>query len=307
MESSTWSSSFPGLEGASNPDEFIMQQSLIFSDTLKDLKNVRKQLYSAADYYEISYNKVDEQKQIVLETLKNYLIHALISTVDHLGSVAYKVNTFFDEKVEEISNIELHLSCLEQRVKTCQEYTNQGGLLQQSLMIYTPKYHKSYIFSEGNMDAVDGGRSKHHSRTTVGYNLEQFKQVPQATIKRAPSPSRREWNFKLPSPKFSLRQGTFAFAKISDNKQPEKRAASSQRFPLLRTRSILKRPTSPNHSTERQQYPTQTQRSVSWSRTVHAERERMSDIQLYSSKSRRLFQALLSVRKSREDDRTGKN
>ncbi|KAJ4850794.1 Protein abil3 [Turnera subulata] len=100
---------------ASNYDEISMQQSLLFSDSLKDLKNLRTQLYSAAEYFELSYTN-DDQKQIVVETLKDYAIKALVNTVDHLGSVTYKVNDLLDEKVDEVSGTELRVSCIEQRV-----------------------------------------------------------------------------------------------------------------------------------------------------------------------------------------------
>lgn len=50
----------------------------------------------------------------VVETLKDYASKALISTVDHLGSVAYKVDSFLDEKVNEMSDKRLQFSCLEQ-------------------------------------------------------------------------------------------------------------------------------------------------------------------------------------------------
>ncbi|KAF5731266.1 protein ABIL2 [Tripterygium wilfordii] len=138
--------SFP--REASNYDEVSMQQSLLFADSLKDLKNLRTQLYSAAEYFELSYNN-DDQKQMVVETLKDYAIKALVNTVDHLGSVTYKVNDLLDEKVDEVSGTELRVSCIEQRLRTCQEYIDHEGLSQQSLVINTPKYHKRYILPVG--------------------------------------------------------------------------------------------------------------------------------------------------------------
>lgn len=48
------------------------------------------------------------------DTLKDYAIKALVNTVDHLGSVAFKLNNFLDEKMGENSGMELRLSCLEQ-------------------------------------------------------------------------------------------------------------------------------------------------------------------------------------------------
>lgn len=50
----------------------------------------------------------------VVETLKDYAIKALVNTVDHLGSVTYKVNDLLDEKVNEVSGTELRVSCIEQ-------------------------------------------------------------------------------------------------------------------------------------------------------------------------------------------------
>jgi hypothetical protein len=51
---------------------------------------------------------------VLVETLKDYAIKAFVNTVDHLGSVAYKVNGFLDEKICELSRTELRFSCIEQ-------------------------------------------------------------------------------------------------------------------------------------------------------------------------------------------------
>jgi hypothetical protein len=50
----------------------------------------------------------------VVETLKDYAIKALVSNVDHLGSVAYKVNKFLDQEIGEVSEMELRFFCTEQ-------------------------------------------------------------------------------------------------------------------------------------------------------------------------------------------------
>lgn len=46
--------------------------------------------------------------------MKDYAIKALVNTVDHLGSVSYKVNDILEEKVDEVSGTELRVSCIEQ-------------------------------------------------------------------------------------------------------------------------------------------------------------------------------------------------
>lgn len=50
----------------------------------------------------------------MVNTLKDYAIKAVVNTVDHLGSVSYKVGDFLDEKVDEVSGTELRVSCIEQ-------------------------------------------------------------------------------------------------------------------------------------------------------------------------------------------------
>lgn len=50
----------------------------------------------------------------VIDTLKDYATKAIVNTVDHLGSVTYKVNDFLDENIDEVSGTELHVSCIEQ-------------------------------------------------------------------------------------------------------------------------------------------------------------------------------------------------
>lgn len=37
-----------------------------------------------------------------------------MNTVDHLGSITYKVNDFIDERVDEVAETELRVSCIEQ-------------------------------------------------------------------------------------------------------------------------------------------------------------------------------------------------
>ncbi|KAG5539492.1 hypothetical protein RHGRI_019890 [Rhododendron griersonianum] len=102
----TLSCSITAPEEASTFDELLMRHTLTFADNLKELKNLSTQLYSAAEHFERSYSRED-RKQLVVETAKEYVNNAIVNTVDHLGSVAYKVTNFLDEKVDEFSGTEL--------------------------------------------------------------------------------------------------------------------------------------------------------------------------------------------------------
>ncbi|KAJ6388486.1 hypothetical protein OIU77_026953 [Salix suchowensis] len=303
MDSKTSSSTVNGPQEPSNHDELFMKQSLLFSDTLEDLKNLRKQLYSAADYFELAYYKED-QKQIAVETLKDYAIKALVSTVDHLGSVADNTNRYLDQKIGEVSEMGLRFFCIEQRLEACQEYINHGGLSQQSVVIKTPKHHKRYIFpaDEESMDAYSRTKSNYHSRSpSTEQNLLELKNAVHATIKGAPS-SIRGRHSKSQFPRLYSRQGTFTITRTSNNSKPERRSSSPHHFPLIRSGSLLKGPVSSNYTDARtrRRYPSEPRRSVSLS--TYSERDMAKDSeQQNSGKSKRLFKALLSMRKSRKE------
>ncbi|XVE73781.1 hypothetical protein DITRI_Ditri11bG0145900 [Diplodiscus trichospermus] len=125
-------------------DELSMERSKSFVKALQELKNLRPQLYSAAEYCEKSYLH-SELKQMVLDNLKDYAVRALVNAVDHLGTVAYKLTDLLEQQTSEVSNMELKVSCLYQQLLMCQTYTNKEGLRQQQLLAFIPRHHKHYI------------------------------------------------------------------------------------------------------------------------------------------------------------------
>ncbi|XP_062156949.1 protein ABIL1 [Alnus glutinosa] len=125
-------------------DEVSMERSKSFVKALQELKNLRPQLYSAAEYCEKSYLH-SEQKQMVLDNLKDYAVRALVNAVDHLGTVAYKLTDLLEQQTLEVSTMELRISCLNQQLLTCQTYTKREGLRQQQLLAFIPRHHKHYI------------------------------------------------------------------------------------------------------------------------------------------------------------------
>ncbi|GLU00757.1 hypothetical protein SLE2022_181020 [Rubroshorea leprosula] len=125
-------------------DEVSMERSMNFIKALQELKNLRPQLYSAAKYCEKSYLH-SEQKQMVLDNLKDYAVRALVNAVDHLGTVAYKLNDLLEQQTMDVSNMELKVSCIDQKLLTCRAYADKGGLKQQVMLAIIPKHHKHYI------------------------------------------------------------------------------------------------------------------------------------------------------------------
>ncbi|KAK9672428.1 hypothetical protein RND81_12G099900 [Saponaria officinalis] len=303
---------------SSNYDETSMQESLLFADSLKDLMNLRTQLYNAAEYFELSYTN-DDQKQLVIDTLKEYAVKALVNTVDHLGSVTYKVDQLLDEKVEELSAVELQVSCIEQRLRTCQKYINGEGITQQSSIIDTPKYHKRYVLPAGQtMDSSNFTNLKYRNCGTDEDDWLHFRSAVRATVRDTPSKIRRTPSTIKQIPSFARRgrsispsrtsqsPGLFSFTGSIPKK--DKRSVSPQRFPLLRSGSLASRPSMPKSSRPSTTNPDLGKQSYipgpwkSVSMRVHDEKEMPKDIERYPSKSKRLLKALLSKRKSKKDD-----
>ncbi|KAJ8433650.1 hypothetical protein Cgig2_002321 [Carnegiea gigantea] len=125
-------------------DEISMERSKSFVKALQELKNLRPQLYSAAEYCEKSYLH-SEQKQMVLDNLKDYAVRALVNAVDHLGTVAYKLTDLLEQQTSDVSSTELKITCLNQKLLTCQTYMDKEGLRQQQLLAIIPRHHKRYI------------------------------------------------------------------------------------------------------------------------------------------------------------------
>ncbi|XP_075671881.1 protein ABIL2-like isoform X2 [Castanea sativa] len=301
MESVDSSSYVSAKPESSHHDELFMQQRLHFSDSLKDLKNLRKQLYSAAEHFEVSYSKEDQNyMQItprVVESLKDYVIKALVNTVDHMGSLAYKVNGFLDASICELSRTELRLSCNEQRIGTCQCFIDHGGLFQQSLALRFPKHHKRYILPAGaTTDAVDQSQAMHH---IAKEDFCQFRSAAQETTSEISPTAVRKGHSVIRSAQSSSRPGTFQFTKVASKKALENRAVSPYRFSFLRSGSLVKKSSAINSYTANQRFPSEPRRQISL--PVHVEQVGTKDIGQHSGKTNRLFKALLSMNKSKRE------
>ncbi|XP_019266735.1 PREDICTED: protein ABIL2-like isoform X2 [Nicotiana attenuata] len=300
-----------GPQESSNYDEIFMQHSLQFSDSLKDLKNLRKQLYSAAEYFESSYGE-NEHKTLVIETLKDYVSNALVSSVDHLGSVACKLNSFLDEKVDEFSTTKLRFSCMEQKLQTCQEVVDRSGLLQQSFVILTPKQHKRYLISAAEIQpAVLKPLQRHKEQNPCPQDdLQLPKQGdcfphPFQALPPKPHPSKPKYmHSKISWTDASPNPLNFSFTRVASTKEVGKRSVSPLKFalkrsgsvnrsvsPLMRFGSVISRSISP--STSNKKCPSEPRRAVSLS--INPERNGAKDIQDYSRKSKNVLTAFLSL------------
>ncbi|KAK4769379.1 hypothetical protein SAY86_027529 [Trapa natans] len=124
-------------------DEASMERSKGFVKSLQELKNLRPQLYSAAEYCEKSYLH-SERQQMVQDNLKDYTVQALVNAVDHLGTVAYKLTDLLEQQSLDVMVMQLKVTSLNQHCLTCQTFSEKG-LRQQQLLAIMPRHHKHYI------------------------------------------------------------------------------------------------------------------------------------------------------------------
>nr|GEW36118.1 26S proteasome non-ATPase regulatory subunit 8 homolog A-like [Tanacetum cinerariifolium] len=267
-------------------------------------------------------------KEIPLfESLKDYVSKALISTIDHLGSVTSKVDTFLDENIDEAFETNLRVLCIRQRLQTCQTYSDHEGFSQQSLLIQIPKYHKQYLLPDGRFsEAIQAEKAKAESsglrrgrneqnssefssglvafsfaKATPNKALDgRFSEAIQAEKAKAESSGLRRGRNEQNSSEFSSGLVAFSFAKATPNKALEKRSRSMSpsRFRIKRSGSVASRsanPVVPVMHSGSVIYRSISSNIPQMSNPMYPERERRKDIEVYSKKTKNLFKALLSI------------
>ncbi|XP_047060432.1 probable protein ABIL3 [Lolium rigidum] len=313
MSPSSVSSQSHNLDAASTSDDMpSLQEGLLFSDSLKDLRNLRSQLYSAAEYFEVFYTN-NSHRSTVVTSLKDYAVEALVSTVDHLGFVSYKVDNLVNEKADEVNDTELRVSSVEQRVRICQQTIDQEGRSQQSLLIKAPRYHTRYILpgadiAESAIHPVSepprynrqyAGRKMRKSQSAISTPVSR--QTTMRSIRsqsptirethhrsRSMSPSRKARG-KSPSP-----QPGWPQPEVVNSNPKETRAGSPipTPSPLARSTTVARRPPlDPKHFRQ-----TSMQLHSDWENQKDKEREKSS------SKGRGFLKSLLSRRRWRNDE-----
>ncbi|KAF7826113.1 acidic endochitinase-like [Senna tora] len=216
-----------------------------------ELKNLRPQLYSAAEYCEKSYLQ-SEQKQMlsgcklwdldgletsysVLDNLKDYAVRALVNAVDHLGTVAYKLTDILEQQTLDASSIELKVSTLNQQLLTCQIYTDKEGLRQQQLLAFIPRHHKHYILpSRLNCFHVhlelDSVNKKVHFSPQIQVDARKNPLQARARIRSSGTPAAKTLSWHLASETNSTLKGSSRASKKGD---PKFSAKTSGVFQLL--------------------------------------------------------------------------
>lgn len=292
-------SSHPHHDSAASTSE----EGLLFSDSLKDLRNLRSQLYSAAEYFELFYRS-NSHKSTVMTSLKDYTVEALVSTVDHLGFVSYKVDNLVSEKADEVNETEFRVSSVEQRVRICHRTIDHEGRSQQSLLIKTPKYHRRYILPgadllESSIHPVS--EPPRYNRPYISHKMHKSQSsisTPvcwQPTMRRARSPS--------PTPHDSYhRSRSLSPSRKARAKSPSPRTVNSNMIetragsPIPNSNPLARSATITRKQSVNQKHLRQTSMQLHTDWDNHKEQEKSS------SKGRGFLKSLLTRRRWRNDE-----
>ncbi|XP_065009669.1 probable protein ABIL5 isoform X2 [Musa acuminata AAA Group] len=114
-----------------------------FHNALLELKDLRSQLYHAADYCETAFSTA-EQKKMILEGTKSYICEAIVAVVDHLGNVSSKLEQSLLANTADVQT-ERRIDCLKQRLLTCQQYAVSLELSSMQLSLKFPQHHEHYV------------------------------------------------------------------------------------------------------------------------------------------------------------------
>ncbi|XAR67010.1 hypothetical protein NMG60_11013418, partial [Bertholletia excelsa] len=114
-----------------------------FKRSLQELKDLCSQIRYAADYCETSFVNAEQQQKVVDNT-KEYLCQAVVTVIDHLGSVSANLD-YELSRSNTVSQTECRIDGLKQRLITCQQYSHKLALTKFFWNTDFRSYHSRYI------------------------------------------------------------------------------------------------------------------------------------------------------------------
>ncbi|KAK3034332.1 hypothetical protein RJ639_032230 [Escallonia herrerae] len=123
--------------------EAELDEATRFDKSLQELRDLRSQLHHAANYCEATFLNA-KKKQIVVENTKDYICRAVVTVVDHLGSVSANLD-YRLSSTDVAPEAEIRINCLRQRLSTHLQYSNKLALSKACLNADFLRFHPRYI------------------------------------------------------------------------------------------------------------------------------------------------------------------
>ncbi|GAA0139497.1 scaffold/adaptor protein [Lithospermum erythrorhizon] len=221
------------------PENSATERTKTFVNALQELKDLRPQLYSAANYCEKSYVHT-EHKQLVLNNLKVYTVPALVNVVDHLGTVAYKLTDLLEQQSLDISEMDLKVTWINQQLLTCKTFMEKEGLRQQQLLAVMPRHHKHYTLP-------NSVNKKVHFSPYVITDPSQLFQVKSRVLPCGiPAPKALSWHLATET-KSTLKGSALALLRPGDQKASERTTVKSNTPTTVDPGDVLRSKNSATH------------------------------------------------------------
>ncbi|XP_039116036.1 uncharacterized protein LOC120251547 [Dioscorea cayenensis subsp. rotundata] len=140
--SSSSSSSIPSHE-----DQETNNNDNCFNTSLSELRALSSQLLHAADQCETAFLKSKHKKKL-LEHTQSYLCQAVVTVIDHIGTVSFNLEQTLYDTIE-VSETELRIDSLNHRLFSCQQFAVSLSLtsfrLSAEFLRHYPKYTSKYV------------------------------------------------------------------------------------------------------------------------------------------------------------------
>ncbi|XP_042051164.1 probable protein ABIL4 isoform X2 [Salvia splendens] len=127
-----------------------------FHESLKELRHFSSQLYHAADYCKTAFLNSQDKTQI-LETTKEYVERAVVVVVDHLGTISANLECCIS-KNNSVSETELKIERLKQRIGTCQIYSYRISMPRFQWGADFSRFHYHYVCSSSKYSSEESSR-----------------------------------------------------------------------------------------------------------------------------------------------------
>ncbi|KAL9330164.1 hypothetical protein ACSQ67_005167 [Phaseolus vulgaris] len=124
-------------------DEAEVEETIRFDKSLQELRELRSQLYKAAEYCETTFSKSEENNDVVDDT-KEYICRSMVTVIDHLGNVSSNLNGLISH-TNAFSEAGLRIQCLQQRLLLCQQYAHKLALSKMQWNENSLRFHSRYL------------------------------------------------------------------------------------------------------------------------------------------------------------------
>ncbi|KAI5662822.1 hypothetical protein M9H77_22145 [Catharanthus roseus] len=117
-----------------------------FGKSLMELKDLCSQLHHAANYCEATFLNAKEKRASVVENTKEYLCRAVVTVVDHLGSVSANLECRIS-KTNSFSDAELRIDSLKQSFEGNREAGGGGGSTGKSMQFLAEEEVPLFLYT----------------------------------------------------------------------------------------------------------------------------------------------------------------